>query len=213
MEATINHGTLCDEGAPLTLIRRAVYFARLLHSFHFAGCMTMCQVITHTAERRFNYVEARAGLYRTQLELDSDEALMQVSALAILCFDFADLVGQGNSLYDSINSLDNDWRNLVYTEVIPFAESFENRIKRLYEKWLDVSNRVIDLYAKIESEFVSRGFDTTPVHSLRKAVREVQGMLVHDSAFFCGAKLVELRDAAIDDVRNGTDLEFHTGTV
>jgi hypothetical protein len=168
----------------------------------------MSQVITHTAERRFNYVEARAGLYCTQLELDSDEALMQDSALAILCFDFADLVGQGNSLYGSINSLDNDWRRLVYTEAIPYAESFENRIKRLYGKWLDTSTRVIDLYNKIESEFLSRGFDTTPVHDLRKAVREVRGMLVDDSAFFRSAKLIELRDVAIDDVHSGTNLEY-----
>lgn len=163
---------------------------------------------THTAERRFNYVEARAGLYSTQCEIGADEDLMRDSAVAILCFDFADLVGQGNGLYESINSLDDDWRKLVYTEAIPYVESFENRIKRLYEKWLEVSRKVLGLYNRIESEFESRGFDTTPIHDLRKAVREVEGMVTDDSAFFHDAKLVELRDVAIDDFNNGTDLTF-----
>jgi hypothetical protein len=167
----------------------------------------MCQATIQTPERRFNYVETRAGLYQSQVEGDCDESLMHDSALAILCFDFADLVGQGNDLYDSINSLDDDWRKLVYADTIAFSESFENRIKRLYEKWLAVSLRVITLYGKVENEFVSRGFDTEPVHTLRKAVREVQGMTTDDSAFFCGAKLIDLRDAAIDDLRSG-QVEF-----
>jgi hypothetical protein len=161
-----------------------------------------------TAERRFIYVEAREGSYRNQLELDSNEALMQDSTLAILCFDFADLVGQGNCLFESINSLDNDWRKLVYTEAIPYMPSFEARIKRLYVNWLNTSHRVVELYGKVESEFLSRGFDTEPIHLLRKAIREVEGMLTDDSVFFCSEKLVELRDAAIDDVRSGTDVEF-----
>ena len=109
----------------------------------------------HTAEKRFIYVENRAGDYRTQLEYGLEgphDNLMQDSATAILCFDFADLVVQGNNLYESINSLDDDWRKLVYTEVIPYEESSENRIKRLYAGWLDVSKRVVELYNKIESE-------------------------------------------------------------
>ena len=161
-----------------------------------------------TADRRFINVENRAVLYDAQLQRDADETLMQDSGLAILCFDFADLVGQGNCLFESINSLDNDWRTLVYSEVIPFVEPFENRIKKLYEKWLGVSKGVVELYNRIESEFVSRGFDTNPIHELRKAIREVEGMLIDDSEFFSGAKLVDLRDAAIDDLHKGTGLQF-----
>ena len=33
-------------------------------------------------------------------------------------------------------------------------------------------------------------------------------MLVDDSAFFRSAKLIELRDVAIDDVHSGTNLEY-----
>ncbi len=166
---------------------------------------------THSAEKRFIYVERRAGDYRIQYESGSDEVsenLMHDFAVAILCFDFADLVVQGNNLYESINSLDNDWRKLVYMEVIPFAENFENRIKKLYAGFLAVSKNVINLYGRIESQFVSRGFDTKPIHELRTAIREVEGVMIDDASFFTGTKLIDLRDAAIDDVQNGTNLEF-----
>ena len=170
----------------------------------------MSQVIPN-AEKRFLFVENRAGDYRTQYESEAEDgsaALMQDSAMAVLCFDFADLVVQGNNLYESINSLDNDWRTLVYTEAIPYSDHFENRIKRLYERWLDVSKGVNAFYGRIETNFTSRGFDTKPIHELRKAIREVEAMPCDDSRFFADAKLVELRDAAINDYRSNTDVEF-----
>jgi hypothetical protein len=165
----------------------------------------------HTAEKRFICVEHRAGCYRTQFELGSDdvnENLTRDPAMAILCFDFADLVVQGNNLYESINSLDNDWRKLVYAEAIPFEESYENRLKRLYAGWLDVSKKVVELYNKIESEYASRGFDAAPIHELRRAIREVEGMQIDDSQFFAHPKLIALRDAAIDDARGNVNIEF-----
>ena len=170
----------------------------------------MTQII-HTAEKRFYYVETRAGVYRTQYESAFEEPcdnLMEDSAAAILCFDFADLVVQGNNLYESINSLDNDSRTLVYREEIPFVESCEKCIRRLYALWLDVSRKVVIVYSKIESDFLRRGFDATPIHELRKAIREAEAMSKCDSDFFTHSKLVDLRDQAIDDLRAGNDLEF-----
>ena len=170
----------------------------------------MSQLIL-SAEKRFFFVENRAGCYRTQFESESARGyddLMHDSAAAVLCFDFADLVVQGNNLYESINSLDNDWRKLVYANEIEYSVHFENRIKRLYVGWLDVSLKVIALYGKIESDFNSRGFDTDPIHKLRQSICEIETMECDDSRFFVDAKLVDLRDAAIEDYRCNRDVEF-----
>ena len=170
----------------------------------------MNQVIPN-AEKRFIFVENRAGCYRTQYESESAEGyddLMHESAVAVLCFDFADLVVQGNNLYESINSLDNDWRKLVYANEIDYSVHFENRIKRLYTGWLDVSRKVIALYGRIESDFNSRGFDTDPIHQLRRSICEVEVMECDDSRFFVDANLMALRDAAIEDYRSNRDVEF-----
>jgi hypothetical protein len=168
----------------------------------------MSQMIPN-AEKRFLIVERRAGDYRTQVESETGyDSLMHDSATAVLCFDFADLVAQGNNVYESINGLNNDWRNLVYTGAIPYSDHSENRIKKLYERWLDASKNVNTIYGKIETDFVSRGFDTKPIHDLRRAIREVEAMACDDSSFFASAKLIELRDAAIDDFRGNTDMEF-----
>ncbi|HEY5312125.1 MAG TPA: hypothetical protein VIK18_06380 [Pirellulales bacterium] len=160
------------------------------------------------AQSRLIFVETRAGLYRQQVESETESEFdggdpVQSSKPAIACFDLVDLIVQGSNLFDSINRLDNDWRMLVYSKVVPYSAAFERRVEKLYSHWLEASDRVSSLYAKLEAEYKLRGFDVELVDKLLRAIREVRGMLTPDDRFFSAQKLVDLRDAAIDESRSG----------
>jgi len=161
-----------------------------------------------TPESRFIFIEARAGLYRQQIESESDCDLMQDHNMAMACFEMADVLLQGCGLYSSINSLDEDWRMLVFKKAIEYRPEFERRIGRLYKSWLDASVGLMRLYdERIGMEYAQRGFDVERVAELRKSIREVQGALTDDAAFFRHEPLVQLRDEAIDACRGGDALE------
>ncbi|HEX3657148.1 MAG TPA: hypothetical protein VHV55_15150 [Pirellulales bacterium] len=160
------------------------------------------------AESRLIFVETRAGLYRQQVESETESEndgadAVQSSKPVIACFDLVDLIAQGANLFDSINRLDNDWRMLVYSKVVPYREAFERRIEKLYSNWLEASERVIVLYTKLEAEYKARGFDVDLAEKLLAAIREARGTLTPDDKFFSHQKLVDLRDAAIDESRSG----------
>ncbi|HUY37097.1 MAG TPA: hypothetical protein VMV69_30560 [Pirellulales bacterium] len=161
--------------------------------------------MTATAQSRFFRVEARAEMYRGQTE--SEAGVVAESSRVVVCFDFRDLVIQGNGLFDSINSLDDDWRLLVLSKALDFDPSFEGRIKRLYRSWLVTSRRVLEIFAELEDDYLARGFDIDPVRNLRSACGEAGGLLTSDSEFF-NHGLTDLRDEAIDSHERGETLEM-----
>lgn len=151
---------------------------------------------------RFFRVETRNCLYCDQAESEADMVIAE-SNVALVCFDMTDLVLQGVALYDSINSLDNDWMTMVFEGCESYNAVLDRRIERLYRKWFDTSSLVLSLHSRIEKEYVDRGFDTDPVARLRSAVHEVKNSLADDADFFSHPRLEELRDAAIDAHQNG----------
>jgi hypothetical protein len=151
---------------------------------------------------RFFRVETRNSLYSDQAESEAELVIVD-SNIALVCFDMADLLMQGASLYDSINALDNDWRTMVFEGQEAYCDHFGKRITRLYRKWHDTSEGVLNLYSRVEREYAARGFETDSAKKLRSAVREVKGALTDDTEFFSHSSLVELRDAAIDAFRSG----------
>lgn len=163
----------------------------------------------YNPEARFVRVEIRIGLYREQAESEAD--VIAESNATVACFEMADLVKEGVAIFESINSLDDDSRVLVYENHIQYSASFHKRLRRLYDKWHTITASVIGLYSQLEQAYVSRGFEADPVSRLQSAYREVSGLLTDDAKFFTGDVLVELRDAAIDAHRRGETVEGGLG--
>ena len=153
-----------------------------------------------TAQDRFRSVQRRNAEYEHDAARDS---VIAESERAIHCFDFAELVKQGADVLESINGLDDDWRRMIFTKVLPFEQAFEDEIRNLYVAWLATTEKVLGCYQVIEADFLARGFSVEHVAFLQAGVREVRGILTSDAEFFNSSALVDLRDKAIDDFHNG----------
>jgi len=161
-----------------------------------------------TAEARFVYVEQRAVLYRTTVAKDAG-ALNDLRDMAMLCFDFADVVIQGCDIYRSVTQLDEDWRMLVLKKEIEFCPAFELRIENLYRDWLQTSLQAITIYEQFDGEYQRRGFDAAGVETLRRYCREAAGILTKDAEFFSHEKLFELGRSALEQHRRQETLEMN----
>lgn len=145
-------------------------------------------------------------MYVAQVESEGRHIAELKSAEA--CFELVDLMLQGLSLYESINSLDDDWHLLVHEKQMEYSETFSDRISRLYKDWFAMSGYVLEIYSQLETAYRDLGFDSKPVGRLQSAYRETKGMLTDDAEFFKGEKLVDLRDAAVDSNRRGDTCEM-----
>jgi len=171
-------------------------------------------MIVTAAEARFRSVERRRDAYAA-----SEAAFRNVcagpsaieglteSAARLVCFDLVELVDQGGELFDSINRLDNDWRALIFDEVLVYDEAFDERIRGLYRTWLEASEHVLEAVGWVEAIHPQAEPTRGSCARLASAVREVRGLLIEDKEFFGHEKLVELRDAAIDEFRADQTLE------
>jgi hypothetical protein len=153
-------------------------------------------------ENRLFFVETRNGLYRQYVDMEADAVAVEPSA-ALLGFDCTDLAKTGVELYESINSLDEDWRELVYGKQVAYSPAIEKRLEKLYASWLETSERLLRIFAASHNQLQDSGVDLQEAARLENAVREVRGLLTPDREFFGSEKLAELRDAAIAEVRAG----------
>lgn len=160
-----------------------------------------------SAEARFIFVETRAAIYRQQAESGVGAIIVEQSQAAVTCFDLADLISQGVDLFESIGSLDEDWRLLVFENTLPYDKNFEQRVVNLYKLWLAVSEHVLSIYERLAAEYNGRGFDGARVQKLHSAVREAKGVLTDDAAFVADDALVNLRDEALDSHAKGQTFE------
>ena len=101
---------------------------------------------------------------------------------------------------------------MVYEKHLAYSEAFEKRVGRLYRTWYETSMQVLSLFDSLANDYQTEGFDTQPIERLRSACREAAGILTDDESFFSHQKLVELRDAAIDDHRSGALYVVDGGT-
>ena len=97
--------------------------------------------------------------------------------MALLCFEFADVAGQGCHIFESIKELNEDYRSLVAREELDYDEALEWRIVELYSEWRKASLRAIQGYDQIVRDFKSRGFDTERIGRLRGYCDEATAIL------------------------------------
>lgn len=128
-----------------------------------------------------------------QWKIDHDTAMQ--------CVDLELFLQEGLSIYEAINHLDEEYRTLIHSGDAEYDPAAEDLVRRIYERWLEACELLLDL--KVIESFEQQGFRVNYADEFRAACREVRGALTEDAEFFSSDRLVELRDAAIDECRRG----------
>jgi len=126
-------------------------------------------------------------------------------AEAMACKNLEDLLLLGVSLSFSIDLIDVHWRDAMMAGRTPYSSSDEEEIMGFYRTWLVPSDRMLASIALMEAA----GFEVNLADQFRRACREAKAVFVADSDFFTGDAIVEMRDRAIDDYREGRTVEIH----
>jgi hypothetical protein len=124
---------------------------------------------------------------------------------AMACQNLEDLLLVGVSLSFGIDMIDTQWREAMMADQVPYASSDEEEIRDFYRTWLAPAEGMLANIARMEA----RGYEVKWADQFRRACREARAIFIDDSEFFMGDALVELRDRAIDDYREGRTVEFH----
>lgn len=162
-----------------------------------------------SAEARFKSVENRRAAFEASERAveDSIGDVIQDAQWVVLCFDVKDLIRQGYDLFKSINSLDEDWRALVYDKTLPYDAAYENRITNLYRACLESAQKSLAIFDRIRHDFCALGHATDGIDELRSAVVEMRGILTPDDAFFAGPTIGKLEQEAICEFRKGSTFD------
>lgn len=148
------------------------------------------------------YLSKRLTLYRD--EVTEEEAFLREHHQAMLCFEYRELVNDGNNLIGSLYRLDEDWRMKIYKKTIEYDPAFEKVITDLFESWLNTSNRIVALFdGWFKSDYEDRDFDTECIERLRQSCNEVSMMLVPNQEFFSQEKSFKLAEDAVKEHQAG----------
>lgn len=119
--------------------------------------------------------------------------------LAMLYFDFCDLLRDGLELYRDICRLDENWRRMVYRDEIPYDPDMAAKIAELFP-------RLGRMLFSIESDllpFFAKNYGVEDGEEFGKYCNELRGVLTKDSHFFDHDALIKLRDDAVDEYARG----------
>ena len=115
----------------------------------------------------------------------------------MLYYDFRDWLESGIKLYRNICLLDENWRIAVLTKKIEHDTDFAGDLRELFVKMARLLCRTRDtLLAHYEDEYG----DVEHAEDFRRCCNELTDMLTPDADFFNHDALVDLRDAALDEV-------------
>jgi hypothetical protein len=135
---------------------------------------------------------------KARIYCEESELWRKDHELAMLYFDFQDVIDEGIALFDSINKIDEDWRARVLKHELEYSNDTEQKI-------IGVFRLTSEAFAKIEQllTFFEKQFSVVNAAEFRSRWRELGGVLTPDNEFFVDAAFVALRDTAIDENTNG----------
>lgn len=122
---------------------------------------------------------------------------------ALGCYKFEDILARGVQVFGLIVNTDENWRAAICAGRIQFEEAARDEILAAFRLWLQPCDAILQHLAYFEGA----GFDVKHAYDFRSCVRECQGILTPDEQFFVDDRLVELRDEALDQHRDGNCLE------
>jgi hypothetical protein len=137
--------------------------------------------------------EDKARVYGEELEYWKKDHL-----LAMLYYDFQDLIDEGVGLFDSVTRIDEDWRGRVLKHEFGYDPIVAEKIRDVYKILGDRFHRTGELLTFFESRF-----SVANATEFRSRWSELRGILTSDAEFFVGDALVALCDTAIDENRKG----------
>ena len=133
-----------------------------------------------------------------QLEL-IDERWKANHLAAMSCLDLEDLLRLCVETVEWINREEEGWRRSVLSGGHSYSEQEEQLFTDQYNRWLTLCRNFLGRIAELERQ----GFVVELADRFRSHIREVEGILTPDSAFFAADALARLRDEAIDEHRRG----------
>jgi hypothetical protein len=127
---------------------------------------------------------------------------------AVLCFEIEEFIAWGNRIFQGLSEDDAHWHGSVFfNQKVSFSKCLLEKLEQLYRDWLTASERIMSTIGDLEGW----GFEIRGVEEFRRNCREVRGMFAPDDEFFQSDSLVELRDEAIDEHRQGKTTDCDTG--
>lgn len=114
---------------------------------------------------------------------------------AMSCLDCEDFLRLGIDAFDWLMRADLSIRRAVYRGEAEYDQQLDSVVVKLLQVWLVPC----DFALKWANEQRSRGFRVENLEQFEKCHREAAAMLVSDDEFFDSDKLVDLRDAALDE--------------
>lgn len=136
---------------------------------------------------------------RTKLDAYEDEYELWKADhdLAMRYFDFCDHVAEGIKLYRGICRLDEHWREEVLSKRLEHDPDFTGRISELFTKVSRLMRQTRDtLLPEFERQFAV----VDKADEFRACCKELEDIHTSDADFFNHDALVDLRDAALDEV-------------
>lgn len=124
--------------------------------------------------------------------------------MAMLYFDFCDLLTEGIELYRELNRLDENWRRSIYRKEADYDQETDEEIKGLFKRFSKVAFEIErDLIPYFEEHYGSIDHGHKYGREFRECCRELRGMFAGGSEFFHSDKLAELCDSALDEYSRG----------
>jgi hypothetical protein len=138
--------------------------------------------------------EGKARIFRQESELWKRD-----HALAMAYYDFQDFLEFGINFFDSLTKIDEDWRLRVLKHELEYDPVVADKILGLYKMFLADCTEIERMVSLLEQTFGN----VVNAAEFRSRYREARGIVTPDEQFFVGDALVNLRDAAIEENRNG----------
>ncbi len=153
--------------------------------------------------KRIEFTEEKLRIYREEAE--SWQAEHQQ---AMFCFDLHDILKEAIHYYQLITELELDWRDWSFENPDRFDAEIEKRIRSLFEMWHATSKNMSSLLGDLEGQYRERGFDSNLMLEFRRCLQNAESVLADQHSYFVSDAMVNLRDAAIDDLKQGNTCEM-----
>jgi len=139
------------------------------------------------------------AIHKANTYSEESELWKKDHALAMVYYDFRNLLESGIEIFDSITKIDEDCRLQILQGKLPYDQDVAERISNVYRLLVAAYERIVPLLPFFENEF---GAVTGAAEFLRR-YQEAKGIVTPDDKFFVGDALARLCDTAIDENRNG----------
>lgn len=126
---------------------------------------------------------------------DAASLTPNIAAARVDCARLEAVVARGNRVFGELMGLDSEVQRAVLSGECEFSPETDERVLQLVMEWVSVVRALGPGIDRCEPQDGS----VAGVAELKANLREAEGILTPDDAFFGGDALAKLRDRAIED--------------